>query len=259
MMIHIYNLYLEGRSVLARSDFLYPLFIWAISGMRPEQSRNLVRSSTEIVITGFQRSANTYFTSFFALAQPRPVAIARHLHETYQVRYAARRGIPCIVLVRPAVDAVASAALRDPRMRPGTALRNYIRFHQEVLFLEPKPIIALFDEVTKDGNAVIARVNAAYGTAFSTLAAQDLPYVMAAVEKEDKQALKTEELDQLRASVPSPAKSLEKAKLIDMILENHTDLVDRAKSLYARAMQIQHEQVRVFNNAVNCIDNKTHS
>jgi len=95
------------------STALFPLQTAA----RGHRARAVDRA-TELVIEGFARSGNTFAVAAFSLAQPRPVRLAHHLHAPAQVLLAARMGIPCIVLVRDPVDAVASRLIRRRFTRP---------------------------------------------------------------------------------------------------------------------------------------------
>lgn len=128
----LYNRYLEARSIIAGSDLLYPIMINIIALVRPRQKDLMACKTHEIIIDGFPRSANTYFASFFEIAQGRPLLIGHHMHESYQIRIAEKYGIPAVILIRAPLDAVSSAILREPRLDPNTSLRNYIRFYQNV-------------------------------------------------------------------------------------------------------------------------------
>ncbi len=130
-----------------------------LGGLRPT-------SATGLVIEGFPRSANTYAKAAFLDANP-SVRVASHLHSARSVRQAVRRGIPTVVLVRDPVDAIASLLVRDKRVHPRSALKAYIRFHDEIYDLRERVTVADFDEVTHEFGAVIERVNARYGTAFA--------------------------------------------------------------------------------------------
>ena len=209
----LYTAYLEARAILARSDTIYPLFIDAVSLLRPHQRDLLVRRSSELVVGGFPRSANTYFVSAFELAQGRPVRLARHLHESYPIRFAERHGIPCVVLIRAPLDSVVSALLLDPRMRPRPLLRNYLRLYSEVLKVRKNAVIAPFDIVTGDVNAVIRKLNERYRTNFRTLQQGSGHLVQAEIAKKDMRALGGTTLDPVRIAAPSPEKSRAKPEL----------------------------------------------
>ncbi|MEW6059376.1 MAG: hypothetical protein AB1551_04425, partial [Actinomycetota bacterium] len=67
--------------------------------------------STDLVIEGYPRSANTLAVSAISAAQPGPIRIAHHLHAPGHVIAAIRRGVPVLVLVREPEEAVIGLTL----------------------------------------------------------------------------------------------------------------------------------------------------
>lgn len=126
--------------------------------------------TTELVIEGFPRSANTFAVAAFRSAQPSAIELAHHLHMPAQVIYAARHHIPCLVLIREPVAAICSyVLLRDyPWNDPDAAITEYVRFYSAVAPYSPLFTLATFDEVTTDFGAVIDRVNHQFETTFTT-------------------------------------------------------------------------------------------
>lgn len=233
-----YNLYLEFRAIAARHDWLYRPMIAAVSVLRPAQEQLLVSRDTEIVIEGFPRSANTYLVAFLCVAQGRPVRIARHLHEAYQVRFAERHNIPCVVLFRQPLHAVVSALMRDTRTNPASVLRNYVRFYEEVLRVRKSAVMVPFELAVNNANCVIEKVNAVYGTSFSLLPQSALTRVARLVEAMDQEALKTTELDPLRIAAPSPEKSATKAQYESRVREHCRELLSKAEALYSQVARL---------------------
>jgi hypothetical protein len=150
---------------------------WAARGrwiLRPSYLRyahrrhaaETIEPSTEVVIEGFPRTANTFSVFAFQLAQERPVRVAHHLHAPIQVAAGIRMRIPVIVLVRAPADAVLSLVLRNPYISIRRALRDYATFYERVLAIGNGYVVAPFDEVTADFGGVISRVNERYGTEF---------------------------------------------------------------------------------------------
>jgi len=60
----------------------------------------LFSNDTELVIEGYPKRANAFAVSAFQMAQGRPVKMAHHLHPPINVILAAKRNIPCLVLIR---------------------------------------------------------------------------------------------------------------------------------------------------------------
>src|SRR2546421_9409717 len=105
----------------------HPSYLWY---SRRHHGPNVVSHDTELVIEGFPRTANTFTVFAFQMAQAAPVRVAHHLHAPAQVIFAARRGIPVLVLVRPPEDAVLSLASWSPYVSLGQALAAYARFYE---------------------------------------------------------------------------------------------------------------------------------
>jgi hypothetical protein len=150
---------------------------WAARGrwiLRPSYLRyahrrhppETIEPSTEVVIEGFPRSANTFSVFAFQLAQEGPVRVAHHLHAPIQVAAGIRMQIPVIVLVRAPADAVLSLVLRNPYISIRRALSDYATFYERVLSIRGGYVVAPFEEVTSDFGAVIRRVNERYRSEF---------------------------------------------------------------------------------------------
>lgn len=232
-MRRAYNSYLELRSTLAASDSLYPLMIKTVSLVRPGQERLLVKRNSDIVIDGFPRSANTYFVSFFELAQQsKSIRIARHLHESYQFRFAERHDIPCVVLVRQPKDAIVSAVLRDKRASIAALARNYSRFYTNLLEHHRRAVIAPFQTVITDANKIISAVNKRYGTAFFLLPDDQKADVLAEVSRKDRLAFGTNRPDATRAALPSTAKKGAAKAIERSLLSEHARALDNANAVY---------------------------
>ena len=140
-----------------------------------------VSRSTELVIEGFPRSANSTTVYGFIALQDRPVAVAHHKHHAAQVLRAVRWGIPVVVLVREPADTVVSllALAEEGRVRTGRTGRGnalslsdvawaWLCFYEAVLPMRTKVVVARFADVTRDLAGMIAEVNMRYGTTFRT-------------------------------------------------------------------------------------------
>jgi hypothetical protein len=121
---------------------------------------------TDAVIEGFPRSANTFATIAFELAQPRPVRVARHLHVPSQIIAGTRFGIPTIVLVRDPEEAVLSLSLWTPHITLEDGLRDYVRFYRRILPYRDRFVVATFEQVSTDFGEVIRRLNERFGSSF---------------------------------------------------------------------------------------------
>jgi len=128
----------------------------------------LIDDRTDIVIEGFPRCASSFVVAAFRLAQePREMHIVDHTHEPAQVIRGVRRGIPTLVLIRPAKGAVVSLLIRKPLLSVGTVLRGYLRFYEPLVPLHDGFVTATFDEVLRDLGGSIDRINQRFGTSFA--------------------------------------------------------------------------------------------
>lgn len=136
----------------------------------------VVDPSSDIVIEGFPRSANSFAVGAFRSAQPCSVKIAHHLHSPAQILEAQRHNIPCLVLIRKPKDAIVShkALQAQNRLRGNRGLKitfktyrhMYINFYSPLLRGTQTYVVAPFDEVVTDYGKSIDRLNKAFETDF---------------------------------------------------------------------------------------------
>lgn len=126
----------------------------------------VVSEETELVIDGFTRSAVTFATIAFQMAQERPVRVAHTLHSAGHLIAAARRRLPTLVTIREPDETVLSAVVREPYVSLDQALTAYTRFHMRIGPYRSRFVIGTFDEITADFGLVIRHVNERFGTRF---------------------------------------------------------------------------------------------
>ena len=126
----------------------------------------VVGDATELVIDGFTRSAVTFATLAFQMAQPRPVRVAHTLHAAGHLIAGARRALPTLVTIRDPDETVLSAVIREPYVSIAQALTAYTRFHARIQPYRSGFVIGTFDEITGDFGLVIRRINERSGTRF---------------------------------------------------------------------------------------------
>jgi len=129
-------------------------------------SPELISTTTELLIDGYFRSANTFSVHAFQLSQEKPVRLAHHLHAPAQLITAARRGIPTLLLLRNPDGAILSELQYDNVAIPD-ALEAYTRFYTCLLPYLDKFVVGEFEQVTHDFGGVIRRVNERFGTSFA--------------------------------------------------------------------------------------------
>ena len=129
--------------------------------------------STELVIEGYPRSANTFAVLAFESAQRHPIRIAHHLHVSAQVIAAVRHGVPCMVIIREPEDAIVSFLLRDRTISPAIALRRYVDFYSSLIPFRSGFVVVPFQEVVTSFGTSIDRLNLTFGTHFGRFEATE--------------------------------------------------------------------------------------
>jgi hypothetical protein len=153
-----------ARRYVGRRPFLFYNFY----RLKPSYRDLLVDRRTRIVIEGFPRSGNTFAVVAFQQAQRESVRIAHHLHTPAQVIRASRLGIPTLLLARKPTDAALSWVIREPGVPIRQALKHYVSFYEKAAEYRDALVVGFFEEVTRDYGTVLERVNAKFGTEFST-------------------------------------------------------------------------------------------
>ena len=144
----------------------YPTLFYTVYGLKPINRMLFVNKSTQLVIEGFPRSANTFAVLAFQYLQSKEIKIAHHLHVPSQIFRAVKWHIPTIVLIRNPIDAVASLLIRNPRLSITQSLKNYIYFYEKIFEYRYSYIVANFDEVVQDYSQVIKKLNNKFDTNF---------------------------------------------------------------------------------------------
>lgn len=160
----VFNIKYFLRSYVSMFPSLYFPIVRFVHG--GSKRIGIVDKSTDIVIEGYPRSANTFAFNAFLLANKKHFKIGHHLHSSSQVISGVRRGIPVIVLIREPVDAITSFIIREPRLYIGLAIMEYVRFYSSILAYLDSCVVACFNDVINDFGSVINRVNLKYGKDF---------------------------------------------------------------------------------------------
>ncbi len=167
----------EARRLLGR----YPTIYFALGALRGRSFQDRkVSETTDIVIDGYPRSANSFAVGAFRQAQSSPVKVSHHLHVPAQIVRAVELDIPTILLIRHPVDSIISyRALhkegeiveREPRasLRMGFRpfCRSWIDFYQTTLPHVESVVIGRFQQVISDFGGIVRAVNSRFGENFT--------------------------------------------------------------------------------------------
>lgn len=121
------------------------------------QSRFVVNSSSDLVVEGYPRSANTYCVNCIERAARlggRSLRIAHHTHDIRNVELGIFLECPVLVLIRDPACAIASYALyMDLPIKSATA--QYMTFYERLLSLPRKYVAVDFSVVVGGINRVL--------------------------------------------------------------------------------------------------------
>jgi hypothetical protein len=140
---------------------------WYVELARRGRHRDeAVDDETVVVIDGFPRSANTFASIAFQVAQERPVKIAHHLHSVANIVAGIDRCIPVLALIRPPRDTVVSEVQREQPVSIRTVLVAYCRFYEALAPFVDRLVVGRFEQATTEFGSIIRRINDRFGTSF---------------------------------------------------------------------------------------------
>ncbi len=161
------------RSVVSSNPsywLLYQPYIWwgkiKMNAVGGESKERVVRSCSELIIDGFQGSANSFATQAFKNSQTRKVELSHHMHSPTQIIQAIQQGIPVLLTVRDPMGALLSLTSRWPHLSVTQGLHSYIRFYSQLEPYVAKCVVSTFEETTNHLDKIIAQVNGKFSTNF---------------------------------------------------------------------------------------------
>lgn len=205
--------YLMGNS-LGNNQFLFDYF----SPIFPRYRIHRVTAKTDICIEGFPRSANSFLTSIFAKYNPQ-FKCADHLHAPMQIIKASMLEIPCIVVIRNPLDAIASTIAVDRSVSTTIVIKSYINFYESIWHIRNNFITAEFSKITNNPVDIIDAVNQRFNTNFV------MGKMSSVVEQEVfthlKKVKKKMRLSDTLVAVPTEAKEQIKQEIIKELEQNN--------------------------------------
>ncbi|NBD16310.1 MAG: hypothetical protein GVY04_09235 [Cyanobacteria bacterium] len=161
------------RSLVAREpalSFLYQPYLWWGQIKRKAAGHNLEEGlllpDTQLVIDGFQGSANSFAASAFINSQTQTVKVMHHRHAPFLIIQAIEQKIPVLLTIRQPKETVLSLTSRWPHISINDALRSYIGFYRKLLPYAPNLIVSDFDLTTQHLDCVVQTLNTKYDTNF---------------------------------------------------------------------------------------------
>lgn len=191
---------------------------------------------TDIVIEGYPRSANTFTYVAFKSSQKQNYEIAHHVHGISQIIIAIKYGIPTIVLIRKPIEAISSRLVRQPSLEPKIAYQDYINYYNRLLSFTDKFVIGEFNEVIKDFNQTIQKVNLKYGTKFLPFdyRPRNINHCFEIIKDMDKKDQGKNKITHNTLAAPSESRKMLKYNLINKLANDESlkPLIAQADSIY---------------------------
>ena len=161
------------RSLVAREPalwFLYQPYLWWGQIKRKATGHNLedglLLPDTQIVIDGFQGSANSFAATVFISSQMQPVKVMHHRHAPLLIIKAVEKKIPVLLTIRQPRETVLSLTSRWPHISISDALISYIGFYKKLLPYTSHLVISNFEFTTQRLDYMIQVINNQYDTNF---------------------------------------------------------------------------------------------
>lgn len=129
------------------------------------KSNLLVHKTTDLVIEGYPRSANTFSVVAFEMINKNK-KIAHHLHNLAQLKGAKKYKKPVLILFRNPEDAIKSLIVRHPEKRISVEVYNYLKYYKYVIKHAECFLICNFDTVLSRFDDVVLKINEKYNTNF---------------------------------------------------------------------------------------------
>ena len=152
---------------------LYNVYYWldeiTWQGVLIHPKEKAIGKDTELVIDGFQGSANTFAFKSFNRSQTRPVKVGHHTHAPAQIIKAIKLGIPVWLIIREPAGAVVSLSARWPYISVTQSLLSYIGFYTKLKPYASDCVISTFKQHTQHIDRVVQTVNARFGTQFDEI------------------------------------------------------------------------------------------
>lgn len=176
-------------------------------------------SDTELVIDGFQGSANSFATVAFKFSQTRPVKLMHHGHVPVLIIKAIERDIPVLLTIREPKSTVLSVTSRWSHLSVTQVLQSYIGFYTKLQPYSDSYVISTFEQTISQLDLTIETINEKYNKNFD-LVDVDL------ANKECRQQV---------SDAPEYAKRrklIKQEKLKEFALEKNIQLLEKANELY---------------------------
>jgi hypothetical protein len=220
---------------LTRTERLADLYLW----LDPRTHPRRVTRSTDLVIDGMARSANSYSYAALLYTNGDDLNISHHLHTPRVIERGVKFGLPTVLLIREPRAVLASVMQYDEDGSPEQFLDAYLSYYRKVEPLLDRVVLADFDETIKDFGAVMARCNEMFGTSFARYERTDEgeAWIRAKLDEILTTVLAPEDYES-KAPRPSEHRRSVDEMMLDLSADHRPQLAE-AEQLYARMITSQ--------------------
>ncbi len=140
----------------------YPNLFFPIYGIKKTNKDLFISKETQLVVSAYPRTANTFFVVALEQIQTKPISIAHHLHVPALALEAIKRGLPTVILIRNPKEAIISLVIRENHITLNQAINAYKAFYQCLLVHKNKILIAHFSAIINDLPSIITNINSRF-------------------------------------------------------------------------------------------------
>lgn len=167
------QLYFDCRMLVATEPKFWLYYQpWIVRGQLKSLLRGIdprervINNDTQLVLDGFQGSANSFGTAAFRNSQTKPVKIAHHMHSPAQIIQAIDKNIPVLLFIREPVGAVISLTSRWTYISVNSGLKSYINFYNKLASYQSHYVVSTFEQTTNCFYTVVQNLNYKFNTNF---------------------------------------------------------------------------------------------
>lgn len=225
------NIHQFSKFFITSKPLLYKNYI---NLFRPIKKALIIGQTTELVIDGFPRSANTFAVVAFESVQEQKVNIAHHTHVPATIIEGCKLGLPVLLLIRDPLDCIASASLFK-NISPFPLFEEWLWFYKTCLPFKDSFTIAPFESVINHYDCVIMHLNKKFSKNFSLFSHTEerLISVNSSVEKIANEFGQSE----LQVARPSDERKILAEQVRNVIIQERK-LFYRAQRLYEKYFMI---------------------
>lgn len=213
----------------------YPKLFFSLYGLRKRNKNLLINNQTELVISAYPRTANTFFVVALEHIQKKTISIAHHLHVPALAMEGIKRNLPVVVLVRTPKESIVSLIIREKHISINQAIKAYIKFHEPLLNYKKEILVVDFSVIVGDFPSIISDINSKFCLELNNYS-EDNPInkevIFSKIEKINKSFNKNKLIESM-VSRPSDSRDELKKHYFDLLEQKkYSEKLNKCKSIY---------------------------